>query len=128
MKRPTEALVASLFLGSVIVLTSAAIAGQLNLTWLDPSGGSLGFSVERSAGVSDPFTVVGTTGSGGTAYADVTVADSTTYCYRVRAFNSIAYSDYSYPACGTMAPAALALALNINQPRLHVGDHTSSST
>jgi hypothetical protein len=80
----------------------AAIAGQqLNLSWNDNSTNELGFSVERSTGTTGTFAEIATTNAGITAYADPTVLDSTTYCYRVRAYDAVAYSDYSNTACAT---------------------------
>ena len=79
--------------------------------------------MERSVDVTGSFAVIATTGPGITTYSDVALAGSATYCYRVRAFNSIAHSDYSYPACGTTAPSALTVALNINQDVFTLGDH-----
>jgi hypothetical protein len=108
-------LVASCLFLVTITWSVEAIGGQLNLTWVDTSTDELGFSVERSVGITGAFAVLAMTGPGVTTYTDATVADSTTYCYRVRAFNAAAYSGYSNPACATTAPAALALALSVNQ-------------
>jgi len=98
-------------------------AAQLNLNWVDVSGGADGFSIERSTGLDDPFTIIGTTAAGVTAYADTSLADSATYCYRVRAFNATAYSTYSYPACGTTSPAGHTLSLTVNRDSFEQGDY-----
>jgi hypothetical protein len=84
------------------------------------SAGELGFSVERSS--AGPFTVVATTAPGVTSYTDVSVVDGTIYCYRVRAFNSVAYSQYSNLACGISGPAGLTLTLATNQQTVAPGD------
>jgi len=89
----------------ILAWHAEAIGGQLNLTWLDSANNELGFSVERSTGTTGTPTEIATTGPGLTAYTDPTVADGTTYCYRVRAFNTTAYSDYSNLACGATAQA-----------------------
>jgi len=52
------------------------------------------------------FTEIATTGPGVTAYTDGGLADGTTYCYRVQAFNASGYSDYSNVACGMAAEVA----------------------
>jgi hypothetical protein len=87
-----------------------AIAGQLTATWDDNSTNELGFSIERSLGPSNTFAEVATTGSGTTTYTDSSLADATTYCYRVRAFNAAGYSSYSNVACGT-TPQTFGLAV-----------------
>jgi len=99
--KPTRRLMAVfLLLLTVTLEPRAVIAGQLNLSWIDATIDELGFSVERSTDTIN-FSEIATTGAGITAYADPSVVDSTTYCYRVRAYNSVAYSDYSNTACGT---------------------------
>jgi len=59
-----------------------------------------GYSVERGSTPSGPFTEIGTTGPGGTAFTDDQATDQAGVCYRVRAFNVLGYSDYSNVACG----------------------------
>ena len=99
-----------------------AAGGQLSLSWLDTSGDALGFSVERSGEITGPFSAIATTGPGTTTYSDVSLDDSTSYCYRVKAFTSVGDSNYSYPACGATAPSGLTVALNINQDVFTLGD------
>ncbi|MGH7334991.1 MAG: hypothetical protein ACREKS_20075 [Candidatus Rokuibacteriota bacterium] len=115
-------LVTLFLLLKVIAWPVDAVGSPLNLTWVDASTDELGFLVERSVGLAGPFAVVATIGPGVAAYTDAAVADSTTYCYRVRSFNSEGYSGYSYPACGTTAPAALTLALSTSQQMFKRGD------
>jgi len=83
-----------------------ASAAQLTLAWLDTSSDEIGFSIERSIGAGDSYEEIGTTSAGVTQYVDTTTAGGTTYCYRVRAYTSSAYSDYSNMACATTAQAA----------------------
>jgi hypothetical protein len=80
---------------------SSTGSAQLALTWVDNGTNEAGFSVERSPGTTGGFSVVATTGAGITAYVDSTVAVATSYCYRVRSFNSGGSSAYSNLACGT---------------------------
>jgi len=104
LRRPSRQVVAASFLLVTLIAWHVdAVAGQLSLTWLDNSTNELGFSVERSTGTTGIFGEVSTTGPNVTAYTDLIVADATTYCYRVRAFNATAYSDYSNVACATVA-------------------------
>jgi len=82
-----------------------ALAAQLSLTWMDTAGDEVGLAVERSTGAMETFEEISATGPGITAYTDTGVADGTTYCYRVRAFDTSAYSSYSNVACGTTVQA-----------------------
>jgi hypothetical protein len=97
--------VASLLFLTITAWRVEAIGGQLSLTWLDNSTGEIGFSIERSTGTTGTYVEVAAIGSGVMAYTDSSVADATTYCYRVRAFDAVAYSDYSNAACSTVAQA-----------------------
>lgn len=115
-------LVTSVILLLMAARPLAAFGGQLALTWVDTATDELGFSVERSEGTAGAFAVLATTGQDVTTYTDATVVDAATYCYRVRAFNSLGFSEYSDAACGTAAPAALTLALHVNQQVFAVGD------
>lgn len=101
--------IAAAFLLLITVWSVEAAAGQLSLTWVDNSTDELGFSVERSTETTDTFTEIATTEPGVTAYTDASLADATTYCYRVRAFNADGYSDYSSVACGTTTPLMLSV-------------------
>jgi hypothetical protein len=121
-RSPRGVLAVSLLLLATLAEPLESTGGQLSLSWIDASADELGFSVERSVGSEHAFDVLASTGPGITTYTDTTVAGATTYCYRVRAFNSVAYSDYSFPACATTAPTALTLALTINQAAFALGD------
>src|SRR5204862_6430020 len=59
----------------------------VNLSWTDKSGNETGFRIERSANGS-AFAKIATVGANVTAYSDSGLAKSTTYSYRVSAFNS----------------------------------------
>jgi hypothetical protein len=93
--------IAAAFLLLITVWSVEAAAGQLSLTWVSNSTHELGFSIERSTETTGTFTEIATTEPGVIAYTDSGLADATTYCYRVRAFNADSYSDYSSVACGT---------------------------
>ena len=100
--KPSRPIVAASFLFlAIFVWRLEAIGAQLTVTWVDNSTNETGFSVERSSGTTGTFAEVTTTGSGVTTYLDSSLADATTYCYRVRAFNAAGYSAYSNVACGT---------------------------
>src|SRR5262249_55089437 len=57
-------------------------ASQLQLSWIDNSGGEGSFRIERKTGTNGTYTQLALEGPGVTTYVDSTVADGTTYCYR----------------------------------------------
>ena len=70
--------------------------GLPDITWQDNSTTETNFVIERrtsSAGAN--FSVVDTVGENVTAFTDLTVSDSTTYVYRIYAFNADTLSTYS---------------------------------
>ena len=75
----------------------AADAAQLTLTWTGNSTNEAGFKIERKTGTGGTFAQIATTGVNATSYVDV--GGGTTYCYRVRAFNTVGDSAYSNEAC-----------------------------
>src|SRR5215510_5413571 len=75
------------------LVASAASTSQINLSWWDNSGNEDGFKIERWNGSS--WAQINAVGANVTTYADSGLAASTTYSYRVRAYNSIGDSDYS---------------------------------
>ncbi len=91
-------------------LSATTLSGtQINLTWTDnstPPNTATGFDIEQSTdGVN--FTQVATANAGSTSYTVGGLQISTTYTYRIRAFNSIGNSGYSNNASATttnMAP------------------------
>jgi hypothetical protein len=91
-------------------LTATAVSSsQINLTWVDRSTTEQGFKIERSTGAgSGTFAQIATVGANVTSYSNTGLAGSTTYSYRVRAYNAAGDSNYSNTA-GAMTPAAPAL-------------------
>jgi fibronectin type 3 domain-containing protein len=76
-------------------LTATAVSGsQIDLSWNDNSNNEDGFQVEISTdGVN--FSPLATASANATAYSAVGLQPSTTYSFRVRAFNSVGPSDYT---------------------------------
>ena len=99
------AIASSSLLLTIIAWCGEPGAAELMLTWVDNSGGQALFSIERSTVSTGPFAEIGGTGPGGTAYTDTTVADATSYCYRVRAYNALGSSEYSNIACAATGSA-----------------------
>ena len=68
------------------------------LSWKDNSSNEFGYILERKTGDSastSSFAVLDTLAEGVTAFEDSTLADTTTYTYRVKAFNLFVQSNYS---------------------------------
>ncbi len=87
-------------------LTAAALSSQqVNLEWADNSTGESGFRVERSTG-GDAYAVIGNAGANFRNFYDVTTSATTTYTYRVAAFDMYGNSAYSNYATVT-TPAAI---------------------
>ena len=76
-------------------------AASLQITWTDNSQDEDGFSIERKPDTNGTYVVIATVGPNVTVYSDSSLANSTTYCYRVNAFNSAGNSAYTDEACGT---------------------------
>jgi len=77
-------------------------AAQLTVRWDDNSSRELGFKIERSTNGST-FTAIAILGANTTSYVDSSVASSTTYWYRVRAYDLFRFSSYSNVTSGTTA-------------------------
>ncbi len=75
-------------------LTAEAQFGRVELAWKDNSVNEDGFVIERALQDSS-FAVLDSAGANDTTYTDMNVADTTTYKYRVKAFNAVTESDYS---------------------------------
>lgn len=77
---------------------------RVSLTWRDNATNETGHVVERSSNGGQSFTTVATLGANATSYTDNTVSGSTTYQYRVRAFNATATALNSNVASVTTLP------------------------
>ncbi|HEV2292472.1 MAG TPA: fibronectin type III domain-containing protein [Tepidisphaeraceae bacterium] len=84
---------------------TAASSSQINLAWTDNSSNEDGFKIERSTdGIN--FTQIATVEVGVTGYASSGLSASTTYQYRVRAYNAVGDSAYSNTASATTQAAS----------------------
>ena len=84
-------------------------ASQINLTWISNSAGAeTGFDVEKSTdGVT--YFQISTVASGTVTYASTGLQASTLYYYRVRAFNTVGFSNYTnVSSASTSAAPAVA--------------------
>lgn len=69
-------------------LTGAVISTtQINLSWTDNATNEEGYKIERKTG-SGNYAVVGSTSSNMTSFSDLRLTPSTSYTYRVYAYNS----------------------------------------
>jgi subtilisin family serine protease len=91
---PASVPVAPSVLGATAVSSS-----QIDLKWTDNSDNEDGFRIEQADGTSWLF--VASVGAGVQAYSHVGLAASTTYTYRVIAYNSAGYSPPSNEASAT---------------------------
>ena len=92
-----------MLVASALVAVGAASAAQLTLDWVDNSGGTAYFTIERKTETTGTYAPIATTGTGITTYSDSAVVAGTTYCYRVKASNALGDSGYSNDACGSPA-------------------------
>ena len=93
-------------LGAPANLTAAAVSqSQINLAWADPGDTETGLQIERCVGQGcTGFSWIASLGPNVTSYSDQGLSSSTSYSYRVRAFNADEVSPY--------APVASATTLN----------------
>ena len=99
-------------------LTATAVSSKrVNLAWADQSTSEDGFTIERCAGTaaacdaSGAFTTVGQAAAGATSFGDSSLQPSTTYSFRVRAFNAGGTSDPTNTASATtLAPPSISVA------------------
>jgi hypothetical protein len=78
---------------------SLPTAAKLTLTWQDNSNNEDNFAIERKTGTTGTFSQLILMPSNSTSYVDTSVTRGVTYCYRVRAFNTVGASAYTNEAC-----------------------------
>lgn len=77
----------------------AAHAAILRLTWQDTSSNESGFKIERLNG--STYVQIASVTANTRSYSDINVTGGVSYCYRVRAFNTIGTSAPTNAACAT---------------------------
>ena len=80
------------------------IVNRAMVNWQDNSSNELGFIIERKTGdttIALPFVILDTLAAGITSFEDSTLSDTTTYTYRLKAFNTFLESNYSNSASVT---------------------------
>ena len=99
---PKLFLLSFLFTLLTVLSSPAAItAAQLTLSWSDNSTNEEGFRIERRTGTTGTYAEIAAVGVNAASYTDVNLANGTTYCYRVRAYNAGGTSGYSNEQCAT---------------------------
>jgi len=84
---------------------TVASASQVNLSWTDNSGGVYSYQIERSTDGSN-YTLIATTGTGATSYADKSLAAATYYYQVVATTNGSDNKGSTAVASAVLAPAA----------------------
>lgn len=76
-------------------------SSEIKLTWKDNSTDEIYFYIEYKIGESGSYTVLTNLSANVTTYTHTGLKQETTYYYRVRAYNSYGYSQYSNEATAT---------------------------
>lgn len=77
---------------------------KINLSWTNNASDATGFKIERCQGrACSSFSEIATTAANVTSYLNTDLSISTSYSYRVQAYNSTADSGYSNTATATTA-------------------------
>jgi hypothetical protein len=94
---------------ALLVTPGVAVAAQLTLSWTDNASDETGYRVERKIGSGGSYSEIAILAANSTSHTDPNLAAATTYCYRVRAFNTAGVSAYSNEACATTTQSTLNL-------------------
>ena len=98
---------------------------QINLSWQDNSSDETGFKIERKTGASGTYAQIATTNTNITTYSDTGLSPSTTYYYRVRAYNANGNSAYSNEVSATTLSPPPSSNLALNKPATADSEQTS---
>lgn len=120
------------------LVATAAAATRIDLTWTDNAPDEQGFRIERAAdagGVPGVFAEIATVGPDVGSFSNTGLQGSTSYWYRVRAYNLAGVSDYSNMA-STTTPEAPATTFGVevyfsghqDDWQLFYGDRATAST
>lgn len=97
------------------LIATAINSAKIDLTWIDNSPVESGFTLQRSPNGGTTWSTIATPGANVTSYSDTGVSASTTYSYRVCAYNVTGSSAWSNVASATtpQGPTATVLLLNV---------------
>lgn len=74
----------------------AVSSSQIDLEWPDNSAKNIGYYIERKDADNGEYAVIDSAGPIENFYSDYTVTPTSTYYYRVRAYDARVYSDYTF--------------------------------
>ena len=99
----------SVLSGSYNLTATPTAPTAIALSWEDNSSREAGFEIHRSTtGPTGAFTLYAVTGTNVTSASDLSVPQSTLYCYRIRAFRNVGrktnFEAFSNTACATTPP------------------------
>jgi M6 family metalloprotease-like protein len=125
--------------GPVPIAPTSLTASPVNentigLSWSDNSNNETGFKIERSPNGSSSWSQIATVSANITSYNDTGLELATTYQYRVAAYNTYGYSDFSSTATGSTratpyAPTNLTgFAISTTEIRLNWTDNSQVET
>lgn len=100
-RRLFQSPVAFFLLTFLLILLGPTVgqAARLRIVWTDNANNESGFRVERKIGTGGTFAQIAQLGANVVTYTEATLAAGVTYCYRVRAYNSVGNSGYTGDAC-----------------------------
>jgi len=95
------------------LVATAVSSSQINLAWQDNSTNEVGFKIERKTGVGGTYAQIDSVTANVTSYSNTGLAASTTYFYRVRAYDTAAansaYSNESNATTFNPAPTVTSI-------------------
>ena len=91
-------------------MTATAVSSsQINLAWIDGVSGETNYRVERSPDGVNGWTVVATLALNSQSFSNTGLAASTTYFYRVSAYNALGTSGFASASATTPVAPAISL-------------------
>ena len=99
LKLVTLAILCTIFVA--VTARTELSAAQITLSWTDNSNNEDGFRVERKIGTAGTFAPLITLAANAGSHVDSNLADATTFCYRLNAFNAAGSSAFSNEMCKT---------------------------
>ena len=80
---------------------TASSTSAIDITWTDTSSNESGFRIERKTDSEETYAQIATVGANVGSYTSTGLTTSTTYYFRVRAYNATTHSTYSNEASTT---------------------------